>query len=628
MTPGAAGGSHAVRFRSTSPAAILLGMLVAATAAVLGIEVLSAMGAVRQWPLRTLMALCAAAFVLTVRHCHTPLLASQEAETPQLPLATLLAIGAVTLLIAVLAAPNTWDSMTYHMARVAEWFDHGHVRHYYTHIDRQLWQPPFAEYLVLLGYGALGGRDYIANIPQWLGGVGAVLVTMEIARTLGAGRRERYLVGLLTATAPIVILQATSTHTDLLGGFWVAVAAWLALSEMAAPTSTTSRALFFGAALGLALGTKGTSLLVGLPWLLVFGFAAARIGTRFLLTRLVLVTMMVVALNGAHAVRNAEVFGHPLGPASAQLMLRPASMTPPALASNALAHASLHFGTPWPEANQALARSILAVHTAVGLDPSRLYPYFGGFNVVPWTTREDIAGNPVHVILALLAAVLILRHWRRLTRLEWIAVGAVVVGVLAFVAGVRWGPFIARLHTPLIILLGPCLLLVLVRRWPRMASMSSAVALLFALPALLFNQSRPLVSGGLPQHLSIGARSILTAPRAIQYLVNRPELFEPYQAAIGVAHAVGCRRVAVVAGYDSFEYPLWAYGRPYDIRFQHEDQRTINASRGAGPCLLLALDQPNGWRPAFASDASRPILVRERLTAWRRAELSASPDTR
>src|SRR5262249_42724812 len=42
----------------------------------------------------------------------------------------------VTFAVAVVYPPNNWDSMTYHMSRVAEWIQHGSIDVYPTSIDR------------------------------------------------------------------------------------------------------------------------------------------------------------------------------------------------------------------------------------------------------------------------------------------------------------------------------------------------------------------------------------------------------------------------------------------------------------------------------------------------------------
>src|SRR5207244_7185098 len=128
-----------------------------------------------------------------------------------------------------------------------------------------------------------------------------------------------WLVARVPATAPIVILEATSTHTDLLAGFWIAVAASFALSEYLTPSLAPRSAAWFGAALALAVGTKGTALPLGLPWLLVFLAPALRPArARIALAQIGVVGLTILVINGPHFARNLAAFGNPLGPATVQ----------------------------------------------------------------------------------------------------------------------------------------------------------------------------------------------------------------------------------------------------------------------------------------------------------------------
>src|SRR6266853_1806931 len=58
-------------------------------------------------------------------------------------------IAVATGVIAWVAPPNTYDSMAYHMARVAHWAADGTVADYQTNILRQLYLPPWSEFAVL-----------------------------------------------------------------------------------------------------------------------------------------------------------------------------------------------------------------------------------------------------------------------------------------------------------------------------------------------------------------------------------------------------------------------------------------------------------------------------------------------
>src|SRR5476649_789680 len=167
----------------------LIGLLAAAAAVIVGIEILSRLDAIGRMSLTLLGATAAAIFAaILIRRARRSDAAHSPTHFDRALIAALVVSAACTLVVALCAPPNHWDAMTYHMARVAEWYDHGTVAFYPTPIDRQLWQPPFAEYLILVSYGLLGGTDYLANLPQWIAFAGAAVAAMEIARLLGASR--------------------------------------------------------------------------------------------------------------------------------------------------------------------------------------------------------------------------------------------------------------------------------------------------------------------------------------------------------------------------------------------------------------------------------------------------------
>ncbi len=76
--------------------------------------------------------------------------------------------------------------MSYHLARVAHWGQNHTVAFYPTHIVRQLYQPPWAEYAMLHLY-ILAGGDRLANLVQWVAMAVSLVGVSVIARQLGAG---------------------------------------------------------------------------------------------------------------------------------------------------------------------------------------------------------------------------------------------------------------------------------------------------------------------------------------------------------------------------------------------------------------------------------------------------------
>src|SRR5262245_16868126 len=63
--------------------------------------------------------------------------------------APILVILLATGLICVFGWPNQWDTLVYHLSRVDHWVQNRSVAFYPTHIVRQLFNPPWAEYATL-----------------------------------------------------------------------------------------------------------------------------------------------------------------------------------------------------------------------------------------------------------------------------------------------------------------------------------------------------------------------------------------------------------------------------------------------------------------------------------------------
>ena len=164
-------------------------------------------------------------------------------------------VAAITAFIALAAAPNTWDSMTYHLTRVMHWEQDRSLDFYATNIQRQLHLTPGAEY-VTLHLHLLSGGDRLANLPQWFASMGSLFVVSLIAARLGATARGQALAALFCATLPMGILQSTSTQTDFVVAYWLACLVALVTD---ATTRTWPWMLALGAALGLATLTKATA---------------------------------------------------------------------------------------------------------------------------------------------------------------------------------------------------------------------------------------------------------------------------------------------------------------------------------------------------------------------------------
>ena len=522
---------------------------------------------------------------------------------------TIGAILAVTGMIAVLAPPNNWDSMTYHMPRVAHWSQAESVAHYPTHILRQLWLGPWAEYAITHLYVLTGG-DRLANLVQWAAFAGCVIGSAIVAGELGGGPRARAVAAVACVTLPMAIAQASSTQNDLVGSFWLLSLGYWVLRFRVTPSAGT--AALIGVSGGLAGLTKLPVWFLALPWLLAFVAITGSIGRRRATGWVLVAGLSAVALNAGHVGRTALLLrsGEPTaqsGVAGSLDRLPPVwtmyvntTLDPRAVASNALRNAALHLATPSDRVNGWLERAIVGAHHVMGIDPNDRRTTLGGgfpeFRVGPLVVHEDVSGNPLHLLAGLVAGVII---WRRREAFGapvrlWVCLS--LASAIVFMVALKWQPWNSRLHLPLFVLLSPLLGVALESR-RRLAAAWAVSFCLLALPSLAVTWPRTL----------IGPDSVLTMPRTAQQFRNHPKLQPVYEAATGVVGDMRCTRVGLVLGWDDLEYPFWPLLRARvgsEFRMEHVLVQNASArlepSVSSVPCALLVVgrevDSSLAWR--------------------------------
>jgi hypothetical protein len=535
-----------------------------------------------------------------------------------------------TLVIALVAPPNTWDSMTYHMARVANWVDHRSVRDYPTHIIRQLYLGPWAEFAIT-HLQILSGGDRFANCVQFLAMLGSVFGVSLLAKKLGASIQAQLFASVFCATIPMGVLQASSTQTDYVTAFWLLAFLnfTIGLVDASLP-GTAAQAALAGASLGLAALTKMTALVIAAPFLLWLTFVL--IGRRRAKAALLLGIMAAVALamNAGHLLRNQLAFGWPLGPRAEAAMYANEIHTPAALGSNVIRNLAANLGTPLGTEGilgEGIFAALMQIHNWTGLDVNdRRTTFLDTQFGYSFSLNEDYAGNPVHLVLAGFA---MLAAWWGFRRNRCAAVySACLLGAfLVFCGYLKWQPWISRLQLPLFVAAAPVFGLFLSRDSLRRVAPLVAGLLLFV-GALYATEGevRPLV----------GRATILNRPRTDLYFAVRSNLREPFIAAAAELARGGATTVGIISGINDWEYPLRLLvrmRRGSDVQFEHinvrNPSRDCEADLPADPGLpdkIVVIgafdpkDMPAGYRPSYASDA---IRVFERSDG----QSSVGPDT-
>ena len=473
----------------------------------------------------------------------------------------------VTLAVALRAPPNNWDSMTYHMARVSAWIQHGNVDFYSTNIDRQNFLSPLTEFAIL-HLQVLSRSDVLAGLVQWSSLAACILLASLVVKELKQPFGVQVFAALATATIPMAMLQGSSTQNDVACGAFCLAFGYYLLKLVR--ESSFEHAFFCGASLGWALLTKGTAYVfcpaIALSMGGLFAVHAGRETWRRVPRLMIVVVLAVLAINCGYWSRSYALYGAPVSSGSAHLRNEHVSIL--IVSANVVRNAALHLGVPQDSVNDATAGFLAACLGNQVNNPDSTWA--GTRFLVRYAVHEDMAGNLVHLLLivAALASLPWIARERRLVSLAW--AGAVVGGAVLFSSLFKWQPWSSRLHTPLFLLAMPLVAVACsewrVARQPVLAMLGTLLFVL-GLPFLLYNETRPLVASG--------GRSVLTSARAAQYFVSRPGLRESYAEAVRTALAGNPAEVGLMLGSDDWEYPLWVLAGKHAVRrapvFLHVD---------------------------------------------------------
>lgn len=502
-------------------------------------------------------------------------------------------IALVLVLVGVVAwqaPPQTWDSLTYHMSRVAHWAQNRSVANYVTGVEFQNLMSEAAEVLVLQFY-ILANGDRLVNFVQWFAMLGSVLGVSVIAEQLGSSVSGQTLAAAFAAALPMGIAQASSTTTDYGLAFWIVCVSTKTLEFIRFPKDWR-RAIWLGAATGMALATKPTAYAFLLPfalWIIWELVRKARV-EEFIRAALS-VGCLTVALNAGHSLRNLDLYGSPLGPGSVVSAHANEAIGWRVVVSNLVRDASLHLGTQSPGFNQWLQKQILKVHVKIGENWDDPRTTQSEFRIIPPSTQEDTSPNQAAAILIALVAVGSLVFARRLGRPGLVYMLVAASTFVAFAALVKYQVFGSRLQLPFFILFAPSVGLAFSGKLGRLAPWLGLLLVILAYPWILSIQSRPLI----PLSAWTQQQSVLALPR--DALRGRSQ---PYDEMTGRILARGCSSVGLMISGGGDEYDLWQLlGAPRsDLRVEWIVGGTPSARLeppNFQPCAVICENCPSGW---------------------------------
>lgn len=242
-------------------------------------------------------------------------------RNPVLALCWILLVSYVLLhafLFIYLAPPLTFDALTYHLSKVAQWVHSGSLYLPNLPVKRVFW--PSGMELLNCWWAVFPHSELLIELPGLYFHMLATLAIYALARNMALGRRPSAYAALLFAATPAVVGHGSSCLTDLptAAFFYILLAIWTfpGFDEM----DIARRWLVSGMVLSLAVGVKPTIIFM-VPGLIL---ASVPFLNRKTLASTSRVFMMPASLWLAFALalfvgsfwyfRNIARFGNPLYP--------------------------------------------------------------------------------------------------------------------------------------------------------------------------------------------------------------------------------------------------------------------------------------------------------------------------
>ncbi len=470
-----------------------------------------------------------------------------------------------TFLIAVVAAPNNWDSMTYHLSRIVHWKQNQSLAFYPTDIQRQLHSNPLAEYISLNTY-ILTGSDQFLNLTQWIAMFMSLMSVSLIAEIFGANIFGQIAAVSVCFSLPMGILQSTSTQNDYVLAFFITAFVLFTLKYVNEKKGSNLLLLFAGMTLGFAILTKATAYLFSIPFIVWFSVLLVREKKYW---PIFVVAALVLIINFSHYYRNYSHYRSILGPtAEGEYKYLNEKITPKTLLSNSVRNAALSAGTPFLSLNNIENRTITKVFSILKISISDPKTTWTGtsFGIMPITLHEDYDGYFVSFILLALSLYCITKSRQINSEIKSYII-AITAAFLLFSLILKWQPWNNRLLLPLFVLTNPFIGLCIGQKQKSARIKATLIIILIStIPWVYFNKTRPV----------FGAKSIFTTTRVDQYFINRPTLIKPYLQALKLVHNEKCNNVGLKTGEDGWEYPFWALSRIYykeNINFSSQNSR-------------------------------------------------------
>ncbi len=234
---------------------------------------------------------------------------------------TALVLGTLNILVIVFTAPQNPDSMAYHLARVAYYFQHNNLNSFVANYWAQVIHPKNSTLLFLYTYLISGLNENLTQLVQYISYWIAVVSVYAISRKTGSNKRQSIFAAMISALLIEWLMEATTTQNDLILTAYIGTIVYFFFAFR--ETHKWKYFVLAAMGIGLSLGTKASSFLawpsIGLIALYVIFHTCNQIKQqhRFhafaLLKGCTHVSVCVFYLPAGY-LENIRDYSHPIGP--------------------------------------------------------------------------------------------------------------------------------------------------------------------------------------------------------------------------------------------------------------------------------------------------------------------------
>jgi hypothetical protein len=234
---------------------------------------------------------------------------------------TFIALSLVNLFVVFFTAPSNWDSLAYHLPRIAYFLQNNNASSFESNYWAQVVHPKNSSFLFLFTFLVTGRNENLIQFVQYVSYLASVVSIYGISRKLEHTRVQSIFSAMIGGLLTEWLMEATTTQNDLIITAFIGTSVFFLL--VFNKTRNKKHLFLFFMSLSLAIGTKSSAFLV-LPsvaliavFLLLRSWPGAdhRPQVAISWAGIGVLSFCIFVLPSGYF-ENLQKFGHPLGPVS------------------------------------------------------------------------------------------------------------------------------------------------------------------------------------------------------------------------------------------------------------------------------------------------------------------------